>query len=66
MPWNIIIPVAVELLKKYIDSTSSTKDDKVLEVVQSGAEYLAIKHNNTVSTQIAQPLKNCTMKNIQG
>ena len=66
MPWNIIIPVAVELLKKYIDSTSSTKDDKVLEVVQSGAEYLARKHNNTVSTQIAQPLKNCTMKNIQG
>lgn len=66
MPWNIIIPVAVELLKKYIYSTSSTKDDKVLEIVQTGAEYLARKPNNTVSTEIIEPLKKCTMKKIQG
>jgi hypothetical protein len=66
MPWNLIIPIAVELVKKYIDSTSSQKDDKVLEIVQTGAEYLSRKPNNTVSTQIIEPLKNCTMKKIQG
>jgi hypothetical protein len=64
--WNIIIPLSVELIKAYVNSSSSTKDDKVLEIVQTGAEYLARKPNNNVSTEIIEPLKNCTMKKLQG
>ncbi len=64
--WNLVVPLAVELVKAYVKSSSSTKDDKVLEIVQTGAEYLARKPNNTVSNQIIEPLKNCTMKKLQG
>lgn len=64
--WNLIVPLAVELVKAYVNSSSSTKDDKVLEIVQTGAEYLSRKPNNTVSTEIIEPLKKCTMKKIQG
>jgi hypothetical protein len=64
--WNLVVPLAVELVKAYVKSSSSTKDDKVLEIVQTGADYLAKKPNNNVSTEIIEPLKKCTMKKLQG
>lgn len=52
MPISLIsyfVPLAVELLKLYIKTTDSSKDDKVLEVVQTGCVYLAPKGNNTIN-----------------
>jgi hypothetical protein len=50
MPWlSFLVPFAVELLKLYIKSSDSSKDDCVLDAVQKGCEYLASKDNNTVN-----------------
>ncbi|RXK01508.1 hypothetical protein CRV02_08340 [Arcobacter sp. CECT 8989] len=53
---NFVLPLAVDTVKKYIDSTESKKDDKVLEVVQSGAKYLANKGNNTITLDLSKEL----------
>lgn len=53
---NLVLPLAVDTVKKYIDSTESKKDDKVLEVVQTGAKYLANKGNNTITLDLSKEL----------
>lgn len=63
---KLVLPVAFEAVKMYISNSSSKKDDKVLEIVQSGAEYLAQKPNNTLSTTDATILKQAQMTKIQG
>jgi hypothetical protein len=63
---QLVLPVAFEAVKIYINNSSSKKDDKVLELVQSGAEYLAQKPNNTLSQNEAQILKHAQMTKIQG
>lgn len=62
---NLVLPLAVDTVKKYINSTESKKDDKVLEVVQAGATYLADKPNNNVPKTYADVLKSCQMTKIQ-
>jgi len=44
-----LMPFIFDLIKEYIKSSDTTKDDKVLEVVQMGAKYLATSENNTVT-----------------
>ncbi|RXJ82644.1 hypothetical protein [Arcobacter sp. F2176] len=63
---SLLIDLGITLVKNYINSTESKKDDKVLELVQTGANYLANKPNNTVSTNTAVSLKNESMRKIQG
>ena len=63
---KLIIPLSVEAVKKYVKSTDSTKDDKVLEIVKTGATYLANKPNNNLSTGIATAVNDSEMKRIQG
>lgn len=63
---QLVLPVAFEAVKMYIQNSSSKKDDKVLELVQQGAEYLAQKPNNTLSTTDASIVKHATMTKIQG
>lgn len=63
---NVILPIAVNSVKKYINSTESKKDDKVLEIVQVGATYLADKPNNDLPKTYADVIKKCEMKKIQG
>ncbi|ADR33998.1 hypothetical protein Sulku_1335 [Sulfuricurvum kujiense DSM 16994] len=46
---SYFVPLAVELIKAYVKTTDSSKDDKVLEVVQTGCAYLAPRGNNTVN-----------------
>lgn len=52
MLMNILVPLAVELVKLYFRNTETKYDDRILDVVQSGCRYLADKENNTVD-QIA-------------
>jgi hypothetical protein len=68
--WNflltqVVLPIAVKSTIKYIESSETKKDDKVLEVVQKGASYLAYKHNNTVSVDTAKSLATDTMRQTQ-
>ncbi|HUH42146.1 MAG TPA: hypothetical protein VLZ29_03440 [Sulfurimonas sp.] len=50
MGWfNFLLPIAIEVLKSYINSTSTKSDDRVLEVVKVGAGYLANKSNNDIT-----------------
>jgi len=57
-----LIPYAIDIIVSYIKSTDSSKDDKVLEVVQLGAEYLANKDNNNVTKQDCEILKTKKVK----
>ena len=63
---QLIIPLAVDSIKSYVKNTDSSKDDKVLEVVQVGASYLAKKTNNTVSKKVANSLESDSIRNKQG
>lgn len=54
---NWLLPLAIEVIKGYIASTSSKSDDRVLEVVQKGASYLASKSNNDITNIEALNLK---------
>lgn len=62
---NFLLPVAVKTVTKYIDSTESKNDDKVLELSKIGVEYLAKKGNNNVTKSIAKALKKTDMQQIQ-
>lgn len=59
---SYLVPLAVELLKLYIKTSDSSKDDKVLEVVQTGCAYLAPKDNNTVNFGTVNVLDAHSMK----
>ena len=63
---NDIFPESIQQCIISSNSTESKKDDKVLEIVQDGAKYLASKPNNTVSTNIANSLATDVMKKMQG
>lgn len=62
---NVVLPIAVDAVKKYINSTESKKDDKVLDLVQTGASYLANKSNNTLDNTLADMVKESKMKTLQ-
>lgn len=38
---SLLVPLAVEVIKSYVASSATSKDDKILEVVKTGARYLA-------------------------
>jgi hypothetical protein len=61
-----LLPVGIQLVKSYVESSSSKKDDKVLKMVQDSADYLSRKPNNTLRQNEAQNLKFAQMKKIQG
>lgn len=63
---SLLIELGVSLVKSYINSTESKKDDKVLEIVQNGASYLAEKPNNKLTTDMSNSLNNIKIKKIQG
>lgn len=46
---KLLLPYAIDAIKAYIKNSDSDKDDKVLDLVQNGCEYLAKKDNNTVN-----------------
>lgn len=62
---NLVLPLAVDVVKLYVKNTESKKDDKVLEVVQTGASYLANKGNNSVLQSTAKSLRESSMRNAQ-
>lgn len=45
---QILVPLAVGLLKSYMNSPSSKMDELILNNIKDGAKYLANKDNNTI------------------
>ena len=45
---NLLVPVAIKIVESYITSSSSKKDDEVLNVVRTGADYLVNKQADIV------------------
>jgi len=58
----LLINLGVNLVKSYIDSSASKQDDKVLKMVQDGAEYLSNKENNDVTVDVADSIVKSVMK----
>jgi len=56
-----LLNLGISLITKYIKSSSSSNDDKVLEVVKSGAKYLANKTNNDLSSELADTIIDSVM-----
>jgi len=59
---TLLMPFVLDLIVVYIKSSSSKQDDKVLEIVQEGAAYLAQKENNNVSYVDSSNLKQRQMR----
>ena len=59
---TLLMPFVLDLIVVYIKSSSSKQDDKVLEIVQEGAAYLAQKENNDVSYVDSSNLKQRQMR----
>ena len=53
---SLLLPLAVDLIRSYIRSSDSSKDDKVLNVVQEGCRYLAPKDSNSLDDQTAKKI----------
>ena len=60
--FSLLLPFALELIKGYIRSTDSKKDDLVLDIVKDGVCYLEGKDNNNVNSYAKETLQNSKMK----
>ena len=59
------MPLVIKLIEWYIDSSSSKKDDLILDVVKKGAEYLAPKSNNDLTPDDAEYIKRRVFNNVE-
>ena len=50
---SFLLNFSLSLIKKYIDSTETTQDDKILNLVKDGAKYLSDSDNNSFSAELA-------------
>jgi hypothetical protein len=62
---SLLIELGITLVKSYIKSSESKKDDKILDIVKTGADYLSKKPNNTLDTYTSDNLSQKKMKTIQ-
>ena len=58
MPFFIqmLLPLAVQILRKYVASSETNQDDKILDIVQQGANYLANGKTSNVSQADCNPI----------
>ena len=59
---SLLIPLAVEVIKSYVASSATNKDDKILEVVKTGAKYLADCPECSITDSQARFLDTQTIK----
>lgn len=65
MPYTLLLELGIFIIKKYIESTESKKDDKILDLLKETAIYLAPKANNTVELETAKTVANNKMRSTQ-
>lgn len=61
---SLFLPLAIDIVKKYISSSESKHDDKVLDVVQEGCKYLAPKDNNDLDEFDALRVGSAIMREV--
>ena len=62
--WQImLLNLGINLVTKYIESSDSEQDDKILDVVKDGAKYLSAKDNNDITVNLANTIVTSIMKN---
>jgi len=49
MIWDILFNIGYWVVKGYLSTPSSTKDEKLLDLAKNAALYLASKNNNDVT-----------------
>jgi len=60
---NMLLPIVMTVIRDYIKSSSSKKDDLVLDVVKDSVVYLSQKDNNTLDKSTCdQVLKTRVLK----
>ncbi len=62
---SFVLPVAVDTVKSYVNSSDTKNDDKVLELTKIGVNYLADSSNNSVTKTISESLNSSTMHQAQ-
>ena len=60
--FGFLLPIAIDIIKSYINSTSTKSDDKVLDIVKVGAKYLANNDTTSVSNYEAEILAQTEIK----
>ena len=58
----LLLNLGVNLVKKYVESSESKGDDKVLELVKDSVDYMSKKDNNDVTVDIADTIIKSVMK----
>jgi len=53
---SFLLNFSLSLVKKYIDSTETTQDDKILNLVKDGAKYLSDSDSNSFSAELADSI----------
>lgn len=62
--FEFILPIAITIIRGYIKSTDSTKDDIILDLVKDSIIYLSDQPNNTISKNIANMIDIQAMKSF--
>lgn len=60
--FSFLLPLAVELIRSYIKSTDSKKDDVILDIVKDSVCYLEGKDNNSVNSYAKETIQNAKMR----
>ncbi len=62
---SFVLPVAVDTVKSYVNSSDTKNDDKVLELTKIAVNYLADSSNNSVTKTISESLNSSSMHQAQ-
>ncbi|MDP3466020.1 MAG: hypothetical protein Q8R86_09660 [Sulfuricurvum sp.] len=61
---NFLVPFAFSILKSYMNSPSSKRDDLILQGAKDGVNYLCRKDNNTVNEYLEHAVSSQSMKAV--
>lgn len=59
---SFLLPIAINIVKRYIDSSDSKRDDEILKVVQDSCVYLCAKDNNSLDLVTSKVISEIKMK----
>lgn len=64
--FEFILPIAITVIRSYIKSTDTTKDDMVLDLVKDSTKYLSENDTTTISKQISNMMEVQTNLHLRG
>jgi len=54
---RLLLPVAIDVIMKYIRSTDTKRDDEILKIVEVGAGYISAKNDDDLNSKIAKVIR---------